>query len=542
MLPTGFRSVMYVDVFGWMKRQSSTISDPKVMTSLPEDSIPTPAASAMMPPATSGIGPAVQAMNYTGCLLKSPSPTRPEQLPGAAQSPPQALATKEMFDPTTFVPREKDDSELSGEHDVQPYLRPGFVPWRIFCSATTMLIFLWWLSGVLVLLQASGWTVLRVAPLLREEGGDHSPHSLDEGHGASFMVMATGSSNGKRSFMQLGMHSATELMGEHLDTQWPHLAGASPRHLACGMDADGKTAVVAASRFGLFLSRMEPAVKGKHGYKLSTDSNSTAIFQYAPACDDLDGEAVQDVSMMCGGKEGHCQALVLHRQGQRLAACGLSAWKASELTTGRDSLPALMSLSDGWLGEGDAAANQPQEEVESIAMAGRCPGADQGQCAFAETTSGRLVEFKTGLAKDSGSTVPDWYPSRVLFADASSKAREGGTLHMLGDGYVGVLAKDGKELRALDPRSGTKVVGRWPLPADRRWTSMCSSAGSLYLLSEGSLEQPPQLYRFPVPSSLYDAAETKPSHAVHSKQWISAVQMRKHASSSRDHILATAMS
>lgn len=546
MLPTGFRSVMYIDVFGWMKRSRGMMSDPPNVAT--DNSMPTPAATAMMPPPTSGVGPAVQTVNYTGCLFKSPSPTRPEQLAGAPESPRHDLATKEMFDPTTFVPRENDDEgKPRAEHDVQPYLRPGFAPWRIFCSATAMLIFLWWLSGVLVLLQASGWTALRIAPLLREEGGEHTPHALDEGHGASFMVMEPGSiGKVKRSFMQVEMHSATHLMGERLDTHWPHLAGAPPRHLACGMDADDKTTVVAASRFGLFLSQLEPALKGRHGYKLSPDSNSSATFQYAPACDDLDGEAVQDVSMMCGGKEGHCQALVLHRQGQRLAACGLSTSKASEPTTGRDALPGLMSLSDRWLGEGDAAANQPQEEVESIAMAGRCSGADPGQCAFAETTNGRLVEFKTGLSKDSGSTAPDWYPSRVLLADASSKARAGGTLHMLGNGYVGVLAKDGKELRAVDPRSGSKVVGHWQLPAERRWTSMCSSAGSLYLLSEGNLVQPPQLYRFPLPASLYDDAVTKPTNdeasAVKPKQWASAVQTRKHGYTSRDHVLATAMS
>lgn len=94
--------------------------------------------------AVAGKGPAIESVNYEGRFVKGPKPTRPEELPGhfgtlgsrldsvirlyclgalwrdcwrnswevlavlgAAKPAPEHLATKEMFDPTTFVPREK---------------------------------------------------------------------------------------------------------------------------------------------------------------------------------------------------------------------------------------------------------------------------------------------------------------------------------------------------------------------------------------------------------------------------------------------------
>lgn len=533
MLPTGFRSVMYIDVFGWINRQKSKDSVPHSPSHAKVPAFAQPAPSAQFSGAENGAGPAVKAIDYEGCLLKKPKPTRLEKMPGAAQKPPESMSNKEMLDPTSFVPREREDRRETSAHEVQPYLRPGYVPWRIFCSATALLLLLWWVSGVLILLQASGWSGLRVSPLLRdaeEEADDPSPVKGENYEKHSLLLDQSFAYPRGQSFLQTA--SATRLLGKHIDTQWPHLAGSPPRHLACGMDAEGKTSLVAASRFGLFLSQLEPALKGSQGY--SSSSNASAVFQYAPPCDDLDGEAVQDVSLLCGGKDGHCQALVLHRQGQRLTACGLSASQTLGLTSGHNSLPALMSLSDGWLGDGDAASNHPQEEVASLVMAGRCSGADQSHCAFAETTNGRLVELKTGLSSnESGATLPDWYPTRVLMSDTSSKARAGGTLHLLGNEFIGILAKDGKELRAIDPQSDGSLVGSWPLPREKRWVSMCSSAGNLYLLSDGNLVEPPQLYRFPLPSSLLAASESKASFlktsatkpkATKPKEWTSNAQ------------------
>eukprot|EP00913_Durusdinium_trenchii_P014097 g13231.t1 len=170
-----------------------------------------------------------------------------------------------------------------------------------------------------------------------------------------------------------------------------------------------------------------------------------------------------------------------------------------------------MSLSDAWLGEGDAAAGEAQEEVSSLALLDSC-GANGNvsgtqHCAYAETTSGRLVELKSGLG---GSGRPDWLPTRVLMADTHKAMRRGGDLHILGDRYLGMLGADGAELRAFDVQNSGKLIGRWPLPLQKRWTGMCSAA---------SIQEPhlPQLFRFPLPWSLLPVAQVKPFKAQHAE-------------------------
>ncbi|CAJ1456224.1 unnamed protein product [Effrenium voratum] len=469
MLPTGFRSVMYIDVFGWIKRarakgkeeQEAALS----FNTAEEEEEAEAAAEASGGPEVAGKGPAMAAASYEGRLLKAPKASRPEELPGAAKPPPEFLAKPEMFDPTTFVPREKDGHQANHDQDIHPYLKPGLVPWRIFCSATSLLLILWWTSGLLILLQASGWSALRVSPLLRDS--EEGPKPIEQG---AFLLEEAVAPGGQ------------PLMGEHIETSWPF--GAAPKRLACAADG-GAVSLAASSRFGLFEAELQQTTK------TSGVADRSADFRYAPACDALEGEALQDVAVDC---QGRC-ALLLHRQGRRLTRCALKGVRSEGAVA--------MSLSDGWLGEGDAAAGEAQEEVSSLALLDSCGKASGSQrCAYAETTSGRLVELKSGL---EGSMRADWLPTRVLMAD-SRAMRRGGDLHILGDRFLGLLA--GNELRVFDVQnSGGKLLGRWPLPTQRRWTGMCSAGGSLFLLSEDSS---PQLFRFPLPKSLLPASQSKP--------------------------------
>eukprot|EP00933_Yihiella_yeosuensis_P005576 TRINITY_DN110119_c0_g1_i1.p1 TRINITY_DN110119_c0_g1~~TRINITY_DN110119_c0_g1_i1.p1 ORF type:complete len:933 (+),score=196.75 TRINITY_DN110119_c0_g1_i1:124-2922(+) len=519
MLPTGFRSVMYIDVFGWVRRKKAEEQTQQVLQGGSPGSSSVQGqglgrgAAAPGQAAVSGNGPAVQSVQFQGSI---PVASRPEGLGGAAQGTPAALITKEMFDPTTFVPRDKEDVQTKKDaiDQVQPYLRPGYVPWRIFCSATSLLVFLWWISGVFMLLQASGWNAIRVAPLLSGGEGSHEingPEPVHDSHGAMFLLdhVAPAASAHHTAFIQIGGHNMQIMAGRPVETHWPHAAGTAPRSLACGMDGHGRIAFTAASRFGLFTAKMSKASKSQRG---QTKQNLTVAFDYAPPCDELNGEALQDVSMVCGGQNGACTALVLHRQGQRLSMCGLSAIEAARQMGQPD---AVMSVSDGWLGEGNAAGGTQQEEVASIALAGKCADAADSQCAYAETSRGRLVELKTGLSQSASSSQQhsDWFPTRTLLADISgTKTAAGGTLHMMGNQLIGVLAKGGTELRALDPKKGGAVTGVWPLPPQHRWTSMCSAAGNLYLMSEGTRTS--QIWQFPLPSVLQPESQSKPTASL----------------------------
>lgn len=519
MLPTGFRSVMYIDVFGWIKRvkaaeqqlqQSQQGADDLSSTGAP------PAGQAIHAPKISGFGPAVQAVQFQRGV---PVATRPEQLPGAAQSTCTALMSQDMFDPTTFVPREK---EMPGRrtariHEVQPYLRPGYVPWRIFCSATSLLVVLWWCSGVFILLQASGFNELIVAPLLTESPETaNTPTPIHDGHGAMFLLEHEVD---KSTFTHLSNERMDMLVGEHVKTNWPHGLGTPPRTLACGLNSDGAIVLTASNRFGLFSAKLGQVLKTVGG----TTQNLTVDFQYAPACEPLTGEALQDVSVTCGGEHGDCTAFVLHHQGQRLSRCNLSPQSLDATVKNEE----VMFLSDGWLGEGDAAAGRSQEEVASIALAGKCSDSAKSHCAYIETTKGRLVELKTGLSKTSiGEQEPDWYPTRILLADVhASEMKTGGLLEMISGRFLGVLAKSGSELRALSLREGGHIMGRWTLPKEQRWTSMCSAAGSLFLLAEGSTH--PQLWRFPLPSVLQPVVKHKPRIATAMVEEVNKVSGRR---------------
>eukprot|EP00439_Symbiodinium_sp_Y106_P057692 s2181_g8.t1 len=479
-LPTGFRSVMYIDVFGWIKRaraqKEGQASPWEPRVSEETRRLPSPAEAAVPQP---GRGPALDAVHYDGSILKGPAPRRPELLPGAAKPPPETLATKEMFDPTTF--------------DIHPYLKPGVVPWRIFCSATTLLLVLWWISGVLVLLQSSGWSALRVSPLLHDS--EEGPAPIEQTQTASFLLeQATIQPN----------PIAESLRGD----AWQHMIPRTGPHLSCA-SADGAVRFAASSRFGLFEATLNTGLKSN----ASSPGNSSAEFHFAPVRGDalslvpLRSRASslyprKDLSLICSGHD--CHAQVLHRQGQRLASCALgSSARAPE---------AVMSLGDTWLGQGDAARDESQEEVSSLAMMDRCISGSE-RCAYAETTGGRLVELKSGLMQGS----VDWLPTRVLLADVGRAAmRKGATsvdcaaLHTLGDRYLAMLVTGGRELRIFDLRQSGKMVQRYPLPAQKRWSSMCSAGSNLYLLSEDRAEAA-QIFRFPLPQSLLPLAQTKPA-------------------------------
>jgi len=466
MLPTGFRSVMYIDVFGWIRKHTENrrrLESGRFQ--------PAPAAPDLIS-RVPGSGPAVQAIRYE---RGRPVPCRPEELPGASQEQRGVEVRREDFVPTTFVPREKvkEDRRNGEAAALQPFNRPGYVPWRIFSLATILLISLWCLVGISVLLQSCGAELLRVRPLLRSPGG--------------------GEGSGTEGLLQV----ASELEGGmSLPTSWPR-GGVRPHGLACGGDGeDGPMWAVATTRFGVFSARLD-------GQGLRKDRIE---FVAAPQCQEIEGESLQDVTLRCNrevnSSTSACQALVLHRQGQRIATCPLPG-EAPKTT------PGTVSLAAAWLSEGSDMESAPQEEVSSIALAaGGCSGV-AGECAFAQTTRQRIVELQAAL--NGG-----WFPTRVLQAfptgaqdglnGLSGRVLPGGALSLAGDRYLAVLRPNEKTIEALNPRMAIGaggddglVMARWRLPGVSTWSAMCSAGRNLYLL-EGGLA--PQLWRFPLPAEL----------------------------------------
>lgn len=457
-LPTGFRSVLYLDVFGWVKRKAATLQ----RQSFSPAGAPPPSAW------EAGTGPAVQAVRYEQGM---PVPLRPEELPGAARNPRIPGTGADAFDPHTFVPREQGAARV--EDSAGTHHSPTSTPWLVFHGATVLLAALWLMSSGFVLLNSMGVHTFHVEPLLRE--------SVEE------------EMSQRGWFLQM----APQLrQGEKMTTSWPH-SNVKPRGLAC--DSSMHT-VVSISQFGLFAAHLD---------------SDHVVFEPTPFCGAVEGEALQDVALRCGiggsdTTKGDCHALLLHRQGQKLASCSLGTMggKMSNATANA----ATADMADEWLTE--EMANKPHpEEVKSLAYATSCE--DGGQdCAYVETSTHRVVEVQKSSAEESGGQGQKWFPTRVLQNRKGGKVvEEGGGLHLINGKYLGVLVRDKMSLEVLDPSQGGMLIGRWMLPPDNSWDLMCSSGNDIFLLDKSPS---PQLWRFPVPQELSedkDFSEDKVSGA-----------------------------
>jgi hypothetical protein len=482
LLPTGFRSVMYIDVFGWIRdsefrrtldRTQQSQTEPPVRTSTlryPDAKVP-------------GCGPAVQSVRYDeqGC----PVPQRPERLPGALTLSGGDGLKRQDFEPTTFVPREKDNEkgELESASLAQSQVRPGFVPWRIFCAATVLLICLWWFAGVFVLLSSFGIEVFRVSPLLREEGVDAVPTAgsgKDQAAGAE-------ATHREAVFLQHGgmiTHGGQLTGARMLEAHWPH-SRVQAHGLSCS-DLPSGPALVASTRFGL--------------YSAQVDANTSKVAFMELPCESVEGESLGDVAMLCGeGGAASCRALALHRQGQKLSGCVLAGspeGPVSNLSMLQD-MSVSTSIADMWLRKANIAEGQAQEEVAAFALAGPCRE-DASQCAFVETTAGRIVEIQQPTAPGGGA----WFPTRTLRGSSpDDKVPQGGTLTVVGRGHLCQLRPEQGYLDFVRTDDGA-LVGRYRLPRGvGEGAAICSAGGSIFLLGSGSQ---PELWKFPVPKGFAD--------------------------------------
>lgn len=450
MLPIGFRSVMYLDVFGWIKSNHQGGSFQAATVSRPGANLPVDIKT--------GAGPGVQNVQY---MNGQPVPVRVEDLPGAARPPRTQSILKKEFDPTTFAPREKlEAGEAEIEHDDSwRNTNAGARPWKVFCGATSLLAVLWGVSGILVTMQMFGINAMSVAPLLRE-----AEHEVVE-----------------------PVASAVHLLqgGVNVHTSWPH-ANVRPLGLSCDGDAQQ---MVASTRFGLFTADI--------GGVATRTKKPAVSFIAAPVCESIEGEALQDVSVQCHAqKDGRpCQALVLHQQGRRISTCDLSKPSSRVNRQGSNEEPTVTSVADAWLGPESHSA---PEGMMALASAPQCSLKNK-DCAFIGTSSQRIVEMDRG---DENSTVgsPEWFPNRLVREKSpGSSSMSSGALHFINKRYLGLLLTGSHRLEVLDLEHGGAVAGSWALPEDSDWNAMCATGDDLYLLSKGPS---PELWHFPVPAEL----------------------------------------
>jgi hypothetical protein len=484
LLPTGFRSVMFIDVFGWIKEHSKK----KSRRLRPWDSAKsfcvseTSEKNAPTGPETCA-GPAVSAV---GRPWREPRAMRPEDIPGASVPPLQLDQIKaEDLEPTTFVPREKDEvlNETDEDSpDLEHTMAPGFVPWRIFCAATTLLIVLWWLSGGLVLLLACVIQPLKVDPLRRPP----------KHHEAMLVDIGRPPVSARHWQQPFGDKEPTILVGgQQLATSWPETSE-PPLSLACSSKAS--RSILAMSRFDIYAAQL-PGDGSEH----------SLAFVEAPPCAAIEGQSLLDVTLNCG-TGGQCNALVLHQDigGERLSACnittaaerlGMHGTKSPFLTASR------MNVADSH--PDDATATSMPEEATSIALAEQCQDGS-GSCAFVGTNSQRIVEVRMGTS-DGGQGEPDWFPTRPLQSVQGPAGSQRMGISLIDRLHLGILRPDQRWLDVLNSNNG-ELVGRWQLPEDKRWVAACSAQANLYVLTAG---RDPQVWQFPLPEMLQQAVKSE---------------------------------
>jgi len=511
-LPSGFRSVLYMDAFGWIRktaapnlvgRSSPNFASPSgrqgssqgqsfrraetesFRTSemrIPSDTSTGPESCA---------GPAVQSVQYDEYGM--PMPFRPEALPGAAKASENVQVREEHFVPTTFVPWEKEVAGAKNNVYISNPIRPGIVPWHIFSTGLILMGLLWGMLGTYHVVsnyqEYVEWKASAQRTKLREKKGKTALFSVQQDDESGLLY---GSLKGGRA----------------IKTEWPSL-GVRPNGLSCGGDASNPW-VVASTRFGLFATNFDVAAS-------EVDSASASLsFQAAPDCASIEGEALQDVAVRCAsqasGDDGKgseflsrrskdsaadCNLLVLHQQGQRLSECPLPGSGHMQLQSSH-----LGAVSTAWLAEANSADGAPQEEVSFVAFDG-----PSGR-AYAQTNGHRIVELQAGRGEEEGGR--NWFPARVLQAGLPepSAASNGGGMSVLGDSYLAVLHERDQMLEAIELRPGETPskqsedpakVRYWRLPEDHYWGASCSVGDHIFLLEAGLT---PQLWQFPLPAEL----------------------------------------
>jgi hypothetical protein len=378
---------------------------------------------------------------------------RIEQLPGANRPPRPADLSKASFAPHTFVP----NTNVDGQHDdsVEHY-EPGTAgrkPWSVFLLMTVVFACLWLLSCVLICCQVWGITPLSLAPQLEQEGP-------------------------VTALLELDRNPPWLQGGKQIPTVWPH-GNVHPIGLAC--DGASKTMVV-SSRFGL--------------YAADLSGPNRIQFENAPACEEVEGESLQDVSLQCSGAA--CQANVLYQRGQRVATCALHASGAN--STGHH---AATNIAGQWL---DGGSGADKTRVQALMLSSQCSGKKQS-CAYVGTSDQRVVEMQESVDSEGTRAL---FPKRLLMTKKSISASvPGGGMDLIHDRFLGFLQRDGRRLQVLDLKTGGAIAGLWRLPdhpdekawipEGKAWTAMCAAGDDLYLLSKGLS---PQLWRFQVPKAL----------------------------------------
>lgn len=557
LLPLAFRSVLYLDVFGWVKQGGAADSadrgrawtfyrggrdSPVAEPSRAFDAEPGDMEAYEDVEGGADIArPAVESIKYHG---NRPVPRRPEDtapadavkdlrgLPGSPEAFGTANeGTSRFFNAPGWLPGsagggdadadENDNYVVTGHENEMPRV----LPWRLFCTLAVALGTAWILAGVYHLLGVSdtwdmdipfqvehkvneSWEVgkddgdleigeLRTTGRSAPRHRAHAVHHAPLHHKAPVVAQARTAMQSKPSLLSMG-----SLIGhaspDHVVR--PELVAASwphphlePGGLSC--DASGRNFVV---------------TDGVSVYSAALDLRRPRLVFAETDCPAVLGEGLQDTAVACDSSGADmCSAMLLHRFGGRIAGCALGNSSSAQLARG-------FGVPDAWLervrvatADGTARGPHGRSELPEVLAAGLgCEGSREGQepweaaldCAMVGTSHGRIVELKRHSKRDE--LVPSNFLSDTL-QGYDGAPLDPGTLRAINARHVGVLRRQERgrqRIDLFDRELGGAPIGKLPLPA---WvgaaSSWCAGGGQLYILGRGVA---PKIWQIQIPHEL----------------------------------------
>eukprot|EP00441_Pelagodinium_beii_P047636 CAMPEP_0197623166 /NCGR_PEP_ID=MMETSP1338-20131121/3225_1 /TAXON_ID=43686 ORGANISM="Pelagodinium beii, Strain RCC1491" /NCGR_SAMPLE_ID=MMETSP1338 /ASSEMBLY_ACC=CAM_ASM_000754 /LENGTH=872 /DNA_ID=CAMNT_0043193047 /DNA_START=127 /DNA_END=2742 /DNA_ORIENTATION=+ len=480
MLPVAFRSVLYLDVFGWASQGSSDIPrlnephTPSEMSFRPR--VPaTPTDLEDEEESFSSTGkPAADSIRYADGV---PVPTRPEQaarpdaaddysgVAGAADPEvirdPDTGRRADFFQAGSWLGSGQDAQAIDDEAVAtgHEHEAPLILPWKTFSFAMNLYCLSWLAAAVYHALDAAHF-FSEVATYSEEAEG--SPQLLEIRPGVSMFA---------------AMHQESFASKEDLMVTWAH-RNVMPHGLAC--DAAG-TRFIASDGVSIFTAELER--DAQEGRQRTLIANFKEV-----ECPPVLGESLLDVAVACPLSGSSCEALVLHKYGNRMASCALGE-SANDLAA--DGYKA--DVSDAWLEEfrvgRGTEAGQPHARIEkavSLASDSGCQGQGDSNwagCVLLGTTRGRVVRLASRTGRN-GMLSP---VQALLDREATSNEEpwKPGTVRSFGDQHWGVLSHNGTAVRVWNKADGHRAGTLFLEGSKAKANGFCIGGEYVYFMNPG---------------------------------------------------------
>eukprot|EP00933_Yihiella_yeosuensis_P017498 TRINITY_DN14598_c0_g1_i4.p1 TRINITY_DN14598_c0_g1~~TRINITY_DN14598_c0_g1_i4.p1 ORF type:complete len:940 (-),score=205.34 TRINITY_DN14598_c0_g1_i4:292-3111(-) len=526
-LPVAFRSVLYLDVFGWTRKQEEEFTgSPSPCYTDDGHALSEATVEDMVYQRQSRqeVGPRKRPTARTVAYDSDgrPKSWRPEDL-ASGETDFQHVAGAPNPNTTRNVdecrygnffqaggwlqPKEeyatlKDSSVVTGhEHEA-----PLMLPWKTFSFVMNLACAAWLGAAFYHALDAAHiWGASPVA-LFHIAPAHQSLAQVDL---PNIMLARKANVHKSRSWLvnliddiEIGNHDEVERLQEKqkLTVDWPN-PNVVPHGLAC--DASGSRFMV-SDGVTMFTAELKQEIQNVNQ---GNGTQPTPVVEFDEFdCDEVAGQALQDVALTCPSGKG-CEALVLHKHGKRLAACPMgnapANYKADVADSWLEEFRTRSSSADLSVSAGVDKPHARIEKAVTLAADSGC-SADAtdniwGGCILIGTTRGRVVRLAAKEGRSGG-----LHPTQALRERSEVDGIEPwkpGQVRSIGPDHFGVLLAGGDHIQIIE-KAGGQEAGTLEIRADKKTKTaagFCAGGGYIYVLDRGAS---PGIWRMPIPKNL----------------------------------------